>query len=79
MSKGKAYTVGEAGPETFVPATSGRIRPPRRAPVAASSVNNITIHAGLGSDPNAISKAVVEALQRYERSSGPIPIRTRTA
>ena len=45
----------------------------------SGTVNNITIHAGLGSDPNAISRALVEALQRYDRSTGPIPIRTRTA
>jgi hypothetical protein len=37
---------------------------------------NITINAGLGADPNAISRAVVEALQRFERANGSIPVRT---
>jgi hypothetical protein len=35
----------------------------------------VTINAGMGADPNAISRAVVEALQRYQRANGPIPIR----
>ena len=77
VSKGKAYTVGEAGPETFIPATSGRIARHGGSGGGTGSVNNITINAGLGSDPNAISKAVVEALKRYDRSTGPIPIRIR--
>jgi hypothetical protein len=38
-------------------------------------VANITINAGMGSDPNAISRAVVQALQRYERANGAIPVR----
>lgn len=44
---------------------------------AAGAVFNITINAGVGSDPNAISKAVVQALQRYDRANGPIPVRVR--
>ena len=56
VTKGKAYTVGEAGPETFVPATSGRIVR-HGAGYGAGPVNNITIHAGLGSDPNAIQQS----------------------
>jgi hypothetical protein len=68
---GMAYRVGEQGPETFVPGRNGRIMP-----AGAGGVYNITINAGLGSDPNAISKAVVQALQRYERANGIVPIRT---
>jgi hypothetical protein len=69
-----AYTVGERGPETFIPGASGRI-----APNGAGMVANITINAGMGADPNSISRAVVEALQRYERANGAIPVRTRSA
>jgi hypothetical protein len=50
------------------------VLPPGRATSAAPVY--ITINAGLGADPNAISKAVVQALQRFERANGPIPIRT---
>jgi phage-related minor tail protein len=40
------------------------------------STFNITVNAGMGADPNAISRAVVEALQRYQRANGAIPVRT---
>ena len=71
VSGGNPYLVGERGPETFVPSSNGRIVP------GGGTVNYITINAGMGTDPNAISRAVVEALQRYERANGPIPVRTR--
>jgi len=73
---GRSYLVGEAGPEVIVPAAAGNVVPLRPASTAPSAVYNVTINAGLGSDPNAISRAVVEALQRYERGNGAIPIRT---
>ena len=71
VSMGNSYLVGERGPETFIPASNGRIAP------TGAMINNITIHAGMGSDPNSISRAVVEALQRYQRANGPLPIKTR--
>ena len=85
VHKGVPYLVGETGPEVMVPSQNGRIVPNGKlgsasagaASVAPIAVYNITIHAGLGSDPNAISKALVEALQRYERANGVVPIRTR--
>ena len=78
VTKGTAYTVGEAGPETFVPNTSGRIIPHSgRSRGGTPNVNHITINAGMGTDPNAISRALVEALQRYERANGPLPVHTR--
>jgi hypothetical protein len=67
---GIAYPVGERGPEMFVPGQNGRIVPQNGA------MYNITINAGMGSDPNAIARAVVQALQRYERANGAIPVRT---
>ena len=35
------------------------------------------IHAGIGADPNAIAKAILEALQRYQRVNGPLPLDVR--
>ena len=35
------------------------------------------INAGIGSDPNAIAKAILEALQRYQRINGPLPLDVR--
>jgi hypothetical protein len=70
VHSGNPYLVGERGPEMFVPSSNGSISP-------GGMTANITINAGMGSDPNAISKAVVQALQRYERANGAIPVRTR--
>ena len=58
------------GGETISPPTASQ-RPRGRS--AGTMVNNITINAGMGSDPNAISRALVEALQRYERTIGTDP------
>ncbi len=35
------------------------------------------IHAGLGSDPDAISRAIVDLLRRYQRNNGAVPIAVR--
>jgi hypothetical protein len=51
--------IGEAGPEAVVPLNR-----------AGSFGNNITINVN-GGDPNAI----VDALRRYNRSNGPLPVR----
>jgi hypothetical protein len=37
----------------------------------------INITAGLGADPQAIGRAVLEALQRYQRANGPLPLAIR--
>jgi len=68
-----------------VPAGNGRVIPNnqlRTSPAAGGGptiVNNITmhLHAGLGTDPNALAKAVYEALQRYQRMNGPLALDVR--
>ena len=67
---GQAFPAVLHGGEQVIPAhqVNGRAR---------GTTNHITINAGMGSDPNAISRAVVEALQRYQRTNGTVPIRTR--
>jgi len=82
---GTPYLVGESGPEVVVPAGNGRVIPNnqlRTSPAAGGGptiVNNITmhLHAGLGTDPNALAKAVYEALQRYQRMNGPLALDVR--
>jgi hypothetical protein len=53
--------IGEKGPEAVVPLTGNN---------APNMGNNITINVN-GGDPNAI----VDALRRYNRSNGPLPVR----
>jgi hypothetical protein len=55
--------IGEKGPEAVIPLNRGNSTP---------GGNNITINVQ-GADPNA----VVAALQRYVRISGPVPVNTR--
>jgi len=56
--------IGEAGPEAVVP-LSGR---------NAGMGNNITINvnAGMGADGASIGRDIVDAIKRYERTSGPV-------
>ena len=72
-SPGQSFPAVLHGGEQVIPAhqVNGRSR-------SGTPMNNhITINAGMGSDPNAISRALVEALQRYERANGPLPVHTR--
>jgi len=64
---GGSYLVGERGPEIFTPSGSGMI-----TPNSAIGGNTITINVQ-GADP----QAVVNALQRYVRTSGPVPVNIR--
>jgi hypothetical protein len=68
VSGGSSYLVGERGPEIFTPSGSGMI-----SANGAGGTTNVTVNVQ-GADPNA----VVSALQRYVRLSGPVPITTRS-
>jgi hypothetical protein len=70
MAKGGIVTqptlalIGEAGPEAVVPLSG------RNAPMG----NQITINvnAGMGADGASIGREIVDAIKRYERTSGPV-------
>ena len=56
VSPGRAYRVGERGPELFVPTASGAIL--AEAPAAAREVRvGITIHAPAGAAPEALARS----------------------
>lgn len=57
-------TIGEAGPEAVIPL--GRSRG------VMGNTYNLTINAGMGVDGQALGKQIVDAIKRYERSSGPV-------
>jgi hypothetical protein len=50
---------------------------PRGASSGTQTIVNVTVHAGLGTDPYAIGRGIVEVLQRYEKVNGAIPISVR--
>lgn len=69
VSPGRAYVVGERGPELFVPTSSGRVE----ARGAAAAPVNITVHVGGGQGASAgfmadtgrqVAREVRRALQR---------------
>jgi hypothetical protein len=64
VNKPTLALIGEAGPEAVVP-LSGR---------NAGMGNSITINvsAGMGADGNQIGREIVDAIKRYERTSGPV-------
>lgn len=82
-----AYIVGERGPEVFVPGYSGNILPNnmlgqlgRAIPLSGgaagagggTTVINMSINAGMGTDGAEVGRQVVEAIRKYERRSGPV-------
>jgi len=70
MAKGGIVTsptlalIGEAGPEAVVPLSG------RNAPMGNSITINVT--AGMGADGAVIGREIVDAIKRYERTSGPV-------
>jgi phage-related minor tail protein len=72
VAPGRAYLVGERGPEIFVPTASGRVEA-GRAGGARDIRMNITINAPSGTDPQALAqsgrqmaRAVKAALMRVD-------------
>lgn len=71
VAPGRAYLVGERGPELFVPTSSGRVETGARG--GRDIRMNITINAPAGAEPRAlaqssrqVARAVRQALQRVE-------------
>jgi hypothetical protein len=65
------FVVGERGPELFIPSTSGSIRPNNQMS-NGNSIINITVNAGIGTDGNVVGRQIVDAIKRFEKTSGPV-------
>ena len=57
--------IGEAGPEAIVPLTG-------KSSKSIGTTYNITVNAGIGTNGSQVGKDIVDAIKRYERSSGPV-------
>jgi hypothetical protein len=55
--------IGEAGPEAVVPLSRMS---------KSGATYNINVNAGMGADGKLIGKEIVDAIKRFERSSGPV-------
>ena len=72
VTSGFPYIVGERGPEIFNPSTSGSIIPNNRMGSRGSANIKITVNAGMGANGAQIGKDIVDAIKKYERTSGPV-------
>ena len=72
VTSGLAYIVGERGPEIFSPSTSGSIIPNNRMGSRDSANIKITVNAGMGANGAQIGKEIVDAIKKFERTSGPV-------
>ena len=71
---GRAYLVGEEGPELIVPQGAGHVMTAgQTAGMLGGSTYNVNVHMPPGAD----GEQVVSALRRWERSNGPIPVGVR--
>jgi hypothetical protein len=72
VSSGFPYIVGERGPELFMPNTSGKIIPNNQTKTGSVNNFNITVNAGIGTNPTQVGKEIVDAIKRFEKTSGPV-------
>ncbi len=72
VSSGFPYVVGERGPELFMPSTSGKIIPNNQTRTGSVNNFNITVNAGIGTNPTQVGKEIVDAIKRFEKTSGPV-------
>ena len=72
VSSGFPYVVGERGPELFMPSTSGKIVPNNQTRTGSVNNFNITVNAGIGTNPTQVGKEIVDAIKRFEKTSGPV-------
>jgi hypothetical protein len=63
-----AGIIGEAGPEMVVPLSGANS-------VGMGSTYNITVNAGIGTNGAQVGRDIVEAIRKYERSSGQVFVR----
>ena len=72
-TKGGMSWVGENGPELLNLPTGAQVIPLDRLGSGGSGATvNITVNAGMGTDGAALGEQVVNAIRRYERTSGAV-------
>jgi hypothetical protein len=71
VTSGLPFIVGERGPEIFIPNTSGSITPNNQI-TNGNSVFNITVNAGIGTSGAQVGREIVDAIKKFEKTSGPV-------
>lgn len=74
VQAGRAYIVGERGPELMVPNANGTIIPNNALTAVgggrSASTYNVTVNVSAGAHPATVGAEVVNAIKAYERSNG---------
>lgn len=73
--KKQVFTAGEAGAEAVIPLNSTSAMNMLRDAVGGggggtTNVYNLTVHAGLGTDPDELGRTIVESIKRFEKRNG---------
>jgi hypothetical protein len=63
----KDVTIGEAGPEAVIPLSGAN-----SARGAMGTTINITVNAGIGTSGSQVGQQIVDAIKKYERTSGAV-------
>ena len=72
VTGGSPYLVGEVGPELFVPGRGGMIIPNDRLGAGGGTSIVINVNAGMGTNGAQVGEQIVNAIRKYERTSGPV-------
>ena len=72
VSGNMPYIVGENGPELFMPDVNGSITSNNESKKLAGNVYNITVNAGIGTSGSQVGQQIVDAIRKYEKSSGQV-------
>ena len=75
--KKQVFTAGEAGAEAVIPLNSTSAMNMLRDAVGGggggtTNVYNLTVNAGLGTDPDDLGRTIVESIKRYEKRNGAV-------
>ena len=74
--KKQVFTAAEAGKEAIIPLDSGRgarmLRDALGTGGGSTQVINLTVNAGLGTNPDELSQVIVNSIKRYEKRNGSV-------
>ena len=71
--KRQVFTAGEAGREAVIPLGSGEAMGIMRDALGGGGATyNIVVNAGLGTNPDDLSRVIVESIKRYEKRNGAV-------
>jgi len=74
--KQPTFVAGEAGKEAVIPLESGSAMRILRDAIGggggSTQVINLTVNAGLGTNPDELSQVIVNSIKRYEKRNGAV-------